>query len=351
MTHLVRALQFLAQRKPHPALKPGEEVELRRGLTLRQNANNPFTVLTLRYYADPEKDPQRDGRDWFLKTASDLGGVASSGWRREYEIDFRAQPGHRVFDQFDARQHVIAPRKLPEWYHRYVLIDYGARNPTAILWFAFGEGKHYVEAEWYQAGAAVRESALAFHLMCLELHAPETLRREVKYDAASGEWTNRQALEDWESRFYQDVLIDPSTVARNERETKTILERFEENGVYPGLANRALDGLKTANEWFLEDRFFIFATCPHTIREVQNLVWAEHSDPTRNYRESEVDRDNHTTDCLKYYANLFPTEGAEPEQAARPNPHTEDLEIRRVMEEAKAYEEQQEAILQGGIPW
>lgn len=334
-----KVLEFISRSPGTGHVAVGASKELMRGLRFQRNRNNPFAVLWLHYTADPERDPERLGAEWFRQKVREMGGINSSGWRREYEIDFEAQAGQRVFEQFDPRRHVVGVRTLPQWYNRYVVIDYGLRNPTAILWLAYGEGQHFIEAEYFQAGASVRESAQAFHLISRELHAPDELKREVRLNDKTGELENRPALEEWQGRFYDDMLIDPSTIARNEAETKTILERFAEHGVYPGLANRAVDGLKIANDWFARDKLYVMARCVNTIREVQNLVWAEHADLTLNYREKERDRNNHTTDCLKYYANLFPTEGDEPDPPTRSDPLAEDTRVRELMEEARYAEE------------
>ena len=57
-----------------PAPVPGETVDLKRGLKIKQNIRNPFVVLSLRYEADPAKDPTTpEGKEWILDEMRDLG--------------------------------------------------------------------------------------------------------------------------------------------------------------------------------------------------------------------------------------------------------------------------------------
>lgn len=41
--------------------------EVIRGIKLWKNPGNNFHVLALHYTADPEKDPERDGAEWYKK--------------------------------------------------------------------------------------------------------------------------------------------------------------------------------------------------------------------------------------------------------------------------------------------
>ncbi len=336
----LEALRFLAQAPKLPRLEPGEERELIRGVRWRKNRQNPFTVLELRYTADPDKDPERAGREWFEKKSADMGGVRSSGWQREYEIDWRAQAGNKVFSHFRRDEHVVPVRVLPRWYHRWAVWDYGLRNPTCCLIVATDErGHHEVEAEYYARNRSVRESAFLVHRMLFELHAPPDLQRRVRFHPAELLITGREELESWEHEFLQGVIGDPSMGERREADTETVLERFAEAGWYIAPGNRAVTGLMAVNDWFRDGRLTIQERCTNTIREVSYLVWAEHGDPTLNYREREVDRDNHTTDCLKMFANLFPYQAEAPAPREQRSIYEQDLEVQDLLERQRWVEQ------------
>ena len=76
--------------------KMNETVELIRGLKYRKN-NNGYAVLELKYTADPDKDPERNGAEWY-KNAKE--GMSSDEWEQEYEINYQIKIGKRVFPDF-----------------------------------------------------------------------------------------------------------------------------------------------------------------------------------------------------------------------------------------------------------
>jgi phage terminase large subunit-like protein len=45
----------------------------------------------------------------------------------------------RIYTDWRRDLHVIAPRRLPEEWPRYAAVDFGTRNPTAVLWAALDE--------------------------------------------------------------------------------------------------------------------------------------------------------------------------------------------------------------------
>lgn len=332
----LEALRFIGTLPKLPHVERGQpEQEIVRGIRWGRSRENPFHVLRLHYTADPDKDPERDGQKWYAAKTADMGGASSSGWQREYEIDFKAQAGAKVFGNFNER-HKVEPRVLPRWFHRWVVWDYGLRNPTVMLVIATNDlGVHEVELEYYQRGASVKESAYAAHRLVWEMYADAELRRQVAFDDEQLLIGGRDKLEEWESQFFQGVIGDPSMGELREKDTKTVLERFAECGWFIAKGIRATHGLGTVNTWFKEDLLFIQKRCVNTIREVSYLVWADHADPTLNYREREVDKDNHSTDCLKMFANQFPSDADRPVPNEQADLHHRDQEYRALMEQQR----------------
>lgn len=336
----VEALKFIASLPKLPKAERGQPaVEVLRGVTWWRNSNNPFHVLQLHYYADPEKDPERQGKEWFTAKTEDMGGIQSSRWQKEYEIDFKAQAGSKVFHYFD-RRHQTDNEIHPEWYHRWAIWDYGVRNPTAVIIISTNdEGHHEQELEYYARDRSIRESAYLVHKMVFEHYAPRHLLDKVSFNDDELLIAGRDHLEAFEAELFEGVIGDPSMGERREKESKTVLERFAEHGWYIGKGNRAVNGLEQVNTWFKNDRASIQRRCVNTIREVSYLVWADHLDPTLNYREREVDKNNHTTDCWKMFSNQFPMDADRPVPKEAKDAHRQDLEIKGLMEEARWQEQ------------
>lgn len=104
-----------------------ETVELIRGLKYRKN-NNGYAVLELKYTADPDKDPERNGAEWY-KNAKE--GMSSDEWEQEYEINYQIKIGKRVFPDFTEKSIC----KLIYNPHKPLLIgwDFGFRAPAVLF--------------------------------------------------------------------------------------------------------------------------------------------------------------------------------------------------------------------------
>jgi hypothetical protein len=109
----------------------GEEIQPQEGLRAWRNAGNGFLVVQIHYTASAA----RRG-DWKYRAAPKYGGLKSWRWRKEMEIDWEAQSGALVFEAWDPRVHHIQPFTIPEHWPRWLLIDPGWRNPTAMDWMA-----------------------------------------------------------------------------------------------------------------------------------------------------------------------------------------------------------------------
>lgn len=326
-------LQFIGDAY-RPELSAGMKEDLCRGLVLRQNTRNPFIVLSLRYEADPGKDPlTADGKAWVDATMRDLGCyrvcrscdtsldvrdtlcpecesntdlVLSNKWRREMEIDYSAHSGSYVFDAFSKGRNTCKPFRIPASWHRWRMLDHGVRNPTACLWLAVDEDRNgWVYAEHYEADKSVEYHARKIHTMsalldyhALNLTASDLRRMELP------DWGPSEAFAKMCNKVYR-TIGDPSMGNVTQKNVKTIKHRYMDNGLYIHGANRSSAGLETLNSMFSEGSLTIFETCVNTIREIEGLVWAEHHDPALNKKEKTVDRNDHTCDCLRYWANAF----------------------------------------------
>lgn len=329
-----------------PDPEAGQTVQLHRGLTVRQNSKNPFLVVSLRYEADPSKDPKtEEGAAWVRREQRDMGCfricrecdtpwsvddetcadclsetelVLSNKWKREYEIDYAAQSGSYVFDAFSEARNTCDPFRIPADWRRYRIVDHGFRNPTAVLWAAVDkDGGIWVYGEHYEAGQGVDWHARRIHQVSsrLDYHVLDLTTGDLMA-MDSERWQPPEKLIKDQARIYR-TIGDPSMGSQVRKEIQTIRHRYAENGVFIQKANNSVAGLEIANSMFSAGTLTIFKNCVNTKREVSNLVWAENRDPALNQKEREVDRNNHTTDCIKYLMNAFAPK-SEDKDPARP---------------------------------
>lgn len=102
------------------------------GLRAWRNPQNEFVVARTHYTADP----RRRG-DWRKREAPAYGGLRSWRWRKEQEIDWHAQAGRKVFENWDDTVHLLNEGFVPpEHWPKWLLIDPGWTNPTAMNWVA-----------------------------------------------------------------------------------------------------------------------------------------------------------------------------------------------------------------------
>ena len=172
----------------------------------------------------------------------------------------------------------------PGW-NRFVALDWGYRNPTAIVWGAVDfDGNLYIYDEYYAGGKVVSEVA-------------EIIK------AKSGNANIRQ------------YLIDPSTRNNNGNGGRSILEEFAECGLYFNLAknevragiNRVQEYLKIGANGYPKLR--VNRHCENWRREIQTYKWKDlKANATQDAPEKPVKKDDHLMDATKYLvAYLYDT--------------------------------------------
>ena len=159
----------------------------------------------------------------------------------------------------------------------YVVLDYGWTNPTAIIWACVDfDGNIRIYDEFYQTNSLVSDTAKVI--------------KNHKY---------------WENAT---LLIDPAS-AQKQRDGKSVLDEFADNGIYFIKANNeVLQGINRVNEFFKADCLFIGRNCRHAISEIGNYRWAAVS-PGRDLNEPDrpVKNRDHLMDCIRYLVNHINT--------------------------------------------
>ena len=194
----------------------------------------------------------------------------------------------QIFSEYAEAKHVIDPFEIPKGWKKTYVIDYGYRNPFACLEFVVDyDENYYITQEHYEA-----EKVISYHAEKIKALGCE-----------------KGSL----------LLIDPSCSAKTHEKNGvqvSYIDEFNECGLYPIPANNNIAGLMRANQWFKEDRLKIFRNCTNTITEVGGLRWKKiKPNWNNNLPETEEDKDNHTTDCIKYYVNSRISSPSKPKPA------------------------------------
>lgn len=252
-----------------------------------ENDRNNFCVVTLHYTADPAKR----SKEWKEEAAA---GLPPAGFAKEYDIDYTAFSGERVFPEFQQNKtNIIIPSPHPEFptdQIYYAGFDYGSTNPSAFLVFTYYDGVVYCVWEYYKPCKNAKE--FVKDLM------------ECPY---------------WGKIKF--VFCDPNIIqVRNSRNSKgdicTFAQVLIDEGVRPGLL---LPGGKEEQGWIAKMhtmwcdegniRFKIFDNCVNLIKELDAAVYEVQSERqlmSANFREAMQDKNNHAMDACKYFFNTHP---------------------------------------------
>jgi len=260
-----------------------------------------FLAVRLHYSDDPATwTPDR--------VAAVRAAIPGWRWRKEYEIDFAARGGQKVYDAFDPLVHVRPdPVDLAECF-RYKVIDHGRRNPTACLWFAEYRGHDrdtvYFYREYYRPDATIAE------------HSREILKLETK-------------------RETRMTLIDPATHRRLDNSNSTIADEYAAAGITTIPAdNHLAAGIEAVTaalvaalaRWSIDHQtlhphlaqtaipaseldalakkraLYFHPALVNAIRELTHLAWDDHADdnPDQPLCEKITHVDDHAADCVRY---------------------------------------------------
>jgi len=296
--------------------------EVIKGLKVWKNPKNRFTVAMLHYSSDPDKDPDRNGKEWYEKEKL---GTLKATWLKEYEIDFSTKSGKLIFGSefcdFNPSIHYINSFELPEPYELLLSLDFGQRNPTAGLVGAWTtDSVLYIIDEYYKPAipsVSAREMFDAFGYLMGDLEGKSLTQ---KRDMATTTFGTR--------------VIDPSTIAKNRTKIRdgeeipySVVEDFWDHGwdFEPG-SNDVSASITRIREYLQLDsnkkcHIYIFKDkCPHLCKEFSSYRYKELTEgqqKSRSESEEPIKKDDHAVDALRY---MIMTRPKTPEHA--PNPLT-----------------------------
>lgn len=176
-----------------------------------------------------------------------------------------------IYDMFDADLHV---RDIQSFRHllidgnRYVSIDYGTQNATAmLLWNKGIDGVWYCIREYYYSG------------------------RDKGKQKTDAEYADD--LEQWlEGTKIKGVIVDPSAAS--------FIAELRKRGYKVLKANNdVLDGIRLVGTKFNQGKIIISASCENLIKELASYIWDEKA--AERGEDKPVKTFDHACDALRYF--------------------------------------------------
>jgi PBSX family phage terminase large subunit len=202
-------------------------------------------------------------------------------WTKRYlEGSFEHSEG-MVYPNFSDT--VAEPFPIPANWERFVTLDHGLRNPTAVLFGAIDhdKGTVYIYDEYYEPNRTVPEHT-----------------KHIKPKV--------EAIPFGRLRF---MVIDPS--ARNKTDPingRSVQSLYSEYGLFFTEGNNSIDaGLLKVNSYINNGKLKVFNHCINTIKEGLNYKFPEITmDNDKNLDEKPIKRNDHAMDALRYALMRLP---------------------------------------------
>lgn len=198
--------------------------------------------------------------------------------------------GGLIYHEFqDKEPFVVKPFEIPDEWYKFIALDHGYRNPTAILWFAVDpKGVAYVYDEYYERQMLVSDLAVVIKT--------KNKRQNVKA-----------------------YLIDPSCkIHRGTEGGLSVVEEFSKYGVYFDPANNDIRaGINRVKERMKDGKGLkIFSSCKNLRTELQMYKWKDlKQGAIQDAPEKPVKKDDHLSDALRYgVAYMYDTPQLKPKE-------------------------------------
>ena len=205
---------------------------------------------------------------------------ATETFAQEYLADFTKLEG-LIYKEFNQNIHVVDWFDIPREWDHYRAIDWGAKEPTVVLFLAVSpEGHIYVTDEIYETDKVTSELAE-------EIKSKSYGRNVVNTFADPSGRQNILNL----SHDYQ-IPVQPAS-----REMDTTKKNW---------VNLGIDKVKELLKGRMDDGkpplMFLRGMCENTLREIQLYSWKENPKPENNSSGMPEDANNHCLDSLRYFS-------------------------------------------------
>lgn len=176
-----------------------------------------------------------------------------------------------IYDMFDPERHVKMIRSFSGKLlnsGRYVSIDYGTQNATAmLLWNKGTDGVWYCTREYYYSG---RE------------HGKQ--KTDAEYADDLKEWLNGTQI--------KAVIVDPSAAS-------FIAELRKRGYKVLKARNDVEDGIRLVGTKLNQDKLIFSETCENTIKEFGSYIWDEKA--AEHGEDKPVKEHDHAMDAVRYF--------------------------------------------------
>src|SRR3990167_292604 len=263
-----------------------------------------FTVARTHYTADPDKDPSTPaGMEWLKKALEGIpGGMSSSSWQKEMEIDFKARSGKKVFEGLELMKDkiMIRPFDIEHYQEIGAGYDWGKRNPFAYIEGTVdSDGNKFVV---YGASGSMVEIPQQGQLI---KRSPFVDKIGPRY-ADPSIWTEDQVAKDGSYTSLQKIFQEQGIVfIKGRTDDIACMERLEQEWFDIKVSD---DGkvIKVPKE---NPTLKIFWTLEFLWESLINLRWSEFS-PTveqqRGKKEDIAHSGNDPWDAFKYWYLALP---------------------------------------------
>lgn len=257
------------------------------GLTIKKNPKNGFIVCTLHYTAAENKR----NFEWIKEARA---GLSPAKWAREYEIEYFAMMGQKIFPELGPNKDKIVVKDpyptIPGNHPCWGGFDFGSRNPSSFHVYTMIDKVIYSVWEIFEPCINISEFSQKL-LACPYWH-------QIKYVAADPSlWSPTQQTREGNVTSIHQLLWDCGV-----------------RKMIKGIQDEQAFVVKIHDLWRDLDKkdplFRIFDCCPNQIREFETTVYvsmSERQSLTKSYREQMQDKDNHSLDDAKYFFNSQPT--------------------------------------------
>lgn len=261
------------------------------GMKAWKNRGNEFTVVACHYSADPKK--RND--DWYSFASK---GLRPDQIERELELNFNSRAGSKAFPYLEMSQTSYRkdpPHPIPSNWKIIAGLDWGARNPTGLVWFAIDTHRRFwAFDEFYKPMNQVHGGLPAF---------AEYIKKHPYFPRL------RKIVADPKIFAKDQNMITKETGLKAFGTIKSIAELLMAEGVYQlerGNNDRAA-GLQRLQQMFnfrgdgtTEPNAFIGKNCEKMWWEFTNSTYRLDDKENKNAEDDIVKKNDHIIDLTKY---------------------------------------------------
>jgi len=226
----------------------------------------------------------------------------------------------QIYKDFNYEEiHSIPPFDIPKHWRRFIALDHGIVNPTAVVWGALDEvGNVFIYREYYVAGKGVDQHAEAIKEICqADGSTPTTNEGKIQIYmdyAIKGDY-DPHGISAWEHYNRRGIFgLDADKRVQDGIQNVQVYLHPKETQVFPPQHPKA--GRPGAPRLFIFD-----GCCPWLVREFKAYEWKETREG-QNAPEEPKKHFDHLMDAIRYLCQAIKHATSAPE----PQPKYQDAE-------------------------